>query len=134
MTATEKLKDYIEKKHNSLLAFTSTINMPYTTLHSILRRGIENSSVSNIARICTELNISLPDLLNNEIKPCRTHSQINNESVVEIKEALSRKQEIIIEIAETLSHKFTLSNGNKLNSSEIKNIIKIIDSSLSPNI
>ena len=63
MTTTEKLKEYIEQNYNSLREFTIAIDMPYTTLHSILRRGVENSSVSNIAKICDALNISLTDLL-----------------------------------------------------------------------
>ena len=134
MTAAEKLKEYIEKNYNSVREFTIAIDMPYTTLHSIFRRGVENSSVSNIAKICDALNISLTDLLNNEIKSCRARSQNDKDSVMEIEEALSRKCEIVVGIAETLSHKFTLSNGEKLNSSEIKNIIKIIDSSLSSSI
>ena len=134
MTSTEKLKKYIKNKYHSVREFTIKIDMPYTTLDSIFRRGIENSSVSNIAKICYALNISLPDLLNNEIKSCRTQSQNTKDGVIEIEAALSRKYEIVMEIAETLSQKFTLSNGEKLNSNEIKNIIKLIDSSLSSSI
>ena len=131
MTATEKLKKYIEENYHSVREFTIKIDMPYTTLHSIFRRGIENSSVSNIAKICDALNISLTDLLNNEVKICQAHSSNNNDSVAEIEEALSRKSEIVVEITKELSDEFTLSNGNKLDSSEIKNLAIIIDSSLS---
>ena len=134
MTSSEKLDKYILENYKSRREFTQTIDMPYTTLDSILKRGIENSSVSNVAKICTALNISLTDLLNNEIKSCCVQSQSNNDSVIEIKEALSRKYKIVTEIAETLSLNFTLSNGEKLNSSEIKSIINIIDSTLSSNI
>ena len=134
MTATEKLKECIENKYKSVREFTQRIDMPYTTLHSIFRRGIENSSVSNISKICTSLNISLEALLKNEIKSCPVPLPNNDESVKEIQEALSRKHEIEIEITTALSNEFTLSNANKLNSNEIKNIIKIIDSSLSRNI
>ena len=121
MTSTEKLKQYIERKYNSVREFTIAIDMPYTTLHSIFKRGIENSSVANINKICIALNISMEDLVNNEIVARRTTALNNNDSVVEIAEVL-------------LSHKFTLSNGNKLNASEIENILKIIEYSLTPDI
>lgn len=121
MTSTEKLKHYIERKYASVREFTIAIDMPYTTLHSIFKRGIENSSVSNITKICDALNISIQDLINNEIKPCSATISNNNESVIEIAETL-------------LSHKFTLSNGKKLNSNEIKDILKIIEYSLIPDI
>ena len=69
MTSTETLKRYIESRYKSVREFTIAIDMPYTTLHSIFRRGIENSSVANINRICEELQISMPDLLHNQIVP-----------------------------------------------------------------
>ena len=134
MTNADKLKEYIITKYGTVRAFTTKHDIHYTTLDSVLKRGIENSSVSTIVKICTALNISLEALINNEIKPCIIPLQNNHNIVLEIQEALSRKYEITVEIAEALSSKFTLSSGDKLNSFEIKNIIKIIDSSLSHNI
>ena len=132
MTATKKLKEYIEGKYKSLLEFSNASEIPYTTIYTILNRGIENSTVSNILKICEKLDISLDDLLrNNEIKTYSSPSQGNNDSVEEIQKALSRKCEITVDITEVLSHEFTLANGNKLSPKETKDIIKIIDSSLS---
>ena len=121
MTSTEKLEKYIKRKYNSFREFTIAIDMPYTTLYSILKRGIENSSVANINKVCSALNINLTDLINEEISPCQTTSISNNESIIEIAETL-------------LVHKFTLSNGKKLNPTEIKSILKIFEYSLTPEV
>jgi hypothetical protein len=43
--------------------------MPYTTIDSIFRRGIGNSSVSNVIKICKALGISADALANGEIAP-----------------------------------------------------------------
>jgi hypothetical protein len=60
----EKIKEMIIEKYGSVRQFSIKINIPYTTVDSILKRGIDNSNVENIIRICNSLNISIDDLLN----------------------------------------------------------------------
>ena len=67
MTIEEKLKDYILTRHKSLREFTHAVDIPYTTMDSILRRGIGNSSVNNVIKICKALHISADALANGEI-------------------------------------------------------------------
>ena len=67
MTVEEKLKEYILDRYDSLRQFTLAIDMSYSTFDSILKRGIGNSSVTNIIKICTELNISVDGLADGEI-------------------------------------------------------------------
>lgn len=43
--------------------FASKADLPYTTLLSILDRGIYNSSVSNVVKICKVLNLTIEQLL-----------------------------------------------------------------------
>lgn len=69
MTIEEKLKYYILSRYNSLREFTGKANIPYTTFVSILDRGIENSSIANVMKICKALNLSVDALANGEIKP-----------------------------------------------------------------
>lgn len=54
----EELKKMILEKYGSLRSFAIKIDMPHTTIDSILKRGIENSNVSNVIRICKALDIS----------------------------------------------------------------------------
>lgn len=68
MTIEEKLKEFILSRYKSLREFTQTIGIPYSTMDSILKRGIGNSSVSNIIKVCNALHISADALANGEIQ------------------------------------------------------------------
>lgn len=69
MTTEEKLKDYILTKYKSVREFTIMADIPYTTVKSILDRGVGNSSVNNVIKICKALHISADALANGEIIP-----------------------------------------------------------------
>lgn len=62
MNIEDNLKDLIEKKSGSLRAFAADNDIPYTTLRSILERGVLNSKMDNIIKICKGLGISPEDL------------------------------------------------------------------------
>ena len=62
--AEDKLKDLILTKYKSIREFTLDIEMPYSTVDSIFKRGITKASVDNIIRICDKLNISTDALVN----------------------------------------------------------------------
>ena len=59
MAIEENLKKLILKKYRSLKAFAENANIPYTTLYSILERGIENASIHNIIKIFDTLGIDI---------------------------------------------------------------------------
>lgn len=67
MTTEEKLKKYILSHYKSVHEFTQSINMTYGTIASIFKRGINNSSVTNIIKICTALGISTDELAKGNI-------------------------------------------------------------------
>lgn len=67
MSTEEKLKELILQRYNSIREFTIAIDMPYTTMDSIFRRGIGNSSVTNIIKICKALGISADELAEGNI-------------------------------------------------------------------
>ena len=73
MTAEEKLKDLILSRYKSIREFTIVIDMPYTTIDSIFRRGVENSSVSNVIKICKALGISADELAEGKIVSVTNH-------------------------------------------------------------
>lgn len=55
------LKARILQKHRSLREFALSIEMPYSTLDSVLKRGVENSSVTSVIKICNALGISVEE-------------------------------------------------------------------------
>lgn len=63
----EKIKKVIIEKYGSLKSFSKRIDVPYTTIDTIFKRGFQNAGYSNIKKICKELNISVDKLANDEI-------------------------------------------------------------------
>lgn len=63
MTNEEILKRIIEEKYQNVKAFSEKINIPYTTVRSILERGLLNAKVENVIRIADELNMRAEDML-----------------------------------------------------------------------
>ena len=67
MNIGNRLKSLILERYGSVREFTMSINMPYSTFDTILKRGIQNATVSNIIKICEALNISADALAKGEI-------------------------------------------------------------------
>lgn len=121
MTIEEKLKDLIRKRYYSVREFTIAIDMPYSTLDSIFKRGIGNSSVTNVIKICKALGISADALADGEIKPIndRTTRSINDR--IEVKEVLEDTKDI-------LTHSdFVTLDGKLLSDNSIRSIIDAMD-------
>ena len=62
-----KIKDIIIEKYGSVKRFANKIDVPYTTIDTILKRGMLNSNVLNVIKICKELDIDVDELANNKI-------------------------------------------------------------------
>ena len=62
----EKLKNLIIEKYGSVRQFAFKIDIPYTTVDSILKRGIDNSNVGNVIKMCKALNLSIDSLLDSK--------------------------------------------------------------------
>lgn len=62
MKRTELLKTLIEETGLNLKAFSEKADIPYTTLRSMLERGIGNASVDNVIKICKTLGITIEEL------------------------------------------------------------------------
>ncbi|MBF8418915.1 XRE family transcriptional regulator [Heyndrickxia coagulans] len=61
-TRTEVVEKLIDEKFPSAKAFAEHIDIPYTTLKSILKRGIGNATVDNVLKICKGLGITTDQL------------------------------------------------------------------------
>ena len=81
MTIEKQLKELILKRFHSIRDFTNAIGLPYTTLDSMFRRGIGNSSVTNVIKVCNALDISVDALANGEIAPKQRKTVVNNKTI-----------------------------------------------------
>lgn len=61
------LKELIINNYGSLKKFSESINMPWTTLDSILKRGVANSNISNVLKITKALDINAEKLVDGKI-------------------------------------------------------------------
>ena len=62
-----QLKQIIIDRYGSLKKFSDTINMPWTTLDSILKRGIANSNITNVLKITRELGLDTEKLVDGKL-------------------------------------------------------------------
>lgn len=90
MTIEDQLKNLILSRYRSIREFVISIDMPYTTIDSIFRRGIGNSSVSNVIKICKALGISADELAEGRIVPVNIRSAVRRGEPREIQEFLNR--------------------------------------------
>jgi hypothetical protein len=90
MTIEDQLKNLILSRYRSIREFTIAIDMPYTTIDSIFRRGIGNSSVSTVIKICKALRISADELADGKIVQVSNRLTTYRENPREILEYLEQ--------------------------------------------
>ena len=61
------LKALIIDKYGSMKKFSETIDMPWTTLDSILKRGMANSNITNVLKITRELGLDAEKIVDGDI-------------------------------------------------------------------
>lgn len=118
MTIEEKIKNLILSRYKSVREFSVDYDIPYTTLKSMLSRGIGNSSVSNVIKLCKALSISVDALANGSIEPKYDSNQKPNGDVTEIiNDAKSR-----------LAYTDTLTiNGKEIDIETVEPILEALD-------
>lgn len=67
MTIEEKLKKKILDEFKSIRAFTQTANIPYSTIDTMLKKGIQGTGISTMIKVCTILSIDINELCSGEI-------------------------------------------------------------------
>lgn len=69
MTREEWLKILIQRQYKSLLNFSKSIGMNYTTLQKLLSTedGISRASFGTIERICKGTGLSLDEIMNKQV-------------------------------------------------------------------
>lgn len=64
----QELRELICTRYKSVRAFAEAANLPYTTVDSILKRGVERATVKNIIRLCQALNLDTDALADGRIE------------------------------------------------------------------
>ena len=67
MTIEQKLTELIMLRYGAISVFSKSMNMPNSTIVSILKRGVRNSSIDNVIKICKGLNISVDEIAEGKI-------------------------------------------------------------------
>lgn len=70
-TVEENLRRIIIEKYGSVKEFSLKIGIPYTTIASILKRGVERANARNLNKIAGTLNIDMLALLNGRVEPLK---------------------------------------------------------------
>ena len=68
MTIEEQLKREILTKYKSVRAFTTLLDIPYSTLDSVFKRGIANAGVVNIIKVFNALDLDIESICYGELK------------------------------------------------------------------
>lgn len=125
MKIEETLKSYIIERYGSVRAFALNADIAYTTVVTILQRGINNASLTSIKRICDALNISPDKLSEGEIVFKSDLSEF-----IEIKEPKIDLNTLISQYKWTLRNNPVEFDGHVLTEQEINTISTAIDISL----
>ena len=124
MTIEKQLKHLILAQYKSLMAFANAAGVPYTTVDSMLKRGVMNAGVGKVVKICQCLGISADGLADGKIIPYET-SEIKFSSV---EEEFLRKYHALDErgkraVDETLSREYDYSS-RELTKEEVEAIFE----------
>lgn len=83
MEATEmKIREMIIEQYGSLKKFCEIIQMPWTTLDSILKRGFANSNITNVMKITKELGIDTESLALGKIVDSKPKYNISSDTTI----------------------------------------------------
>jgi hypothetical protein len=119
------LKNYIIERYGSVRAFAIQHRIAYTTVASVLKRGIDNSSVTTIVRICDALNLSSDHLIEG-----RMLFKSDLGAFIEIKEPKIDLNDLLSQCKWTLKNNTVELDGHILTEQEINTISTAIDISL----
>ncbi|KXA44538.1 MULTISPECIES: XRE family transcriptional regulator [Staphylococcus] len=92
MEKEKHLKHLMELKSGSVKAFSTEIGLAYTTVRSILERGVFNAKVENVIKICKGLNIKPESLM-------EIDDTIISESITKIIQLTPPRQHNVLDFA-----------------------------------
>lgn len=93
-TAENRIKEIIINRYGNLKKFCELINMPWTTLDSILKRGFANSNITNVMKISHELKVDTESLASGKIVDCVERLEIENREPPKIMQYYAKLNDI----------------------------------------
>jgi transcriptional regulator with XRE-family HTH domain len=110
------LKDLILSRYKSIREFAIETGIPYSTIDSIFKRGIANSGVSNVMKICNKLGIDIDSLIDGRVSYKISDNSVGND-IGEYINALHQRPELRILFSKT----------SKATKEDIEQTVKIIE-------
>lgn len=95
-----QLRELIVERYDTVVNFSKIVGIKNSTIASILARGVNNSTVDNIIKICNELQISTDALAEGKIVSCddrKKSEKTLDQFVSDIKRELSNNDKIILD-------------------------------------
>lgn len=128
MTLEEQLKQEILSRYKSIREFSAMTQIPYSTVDSVLKRGIKNSGVGTVIKIFSFLDIDVESISSESLKhidalektkksPSVTEAAPGEEQIVMLYRELNTEgQERLLNYADDLvaSGKYIKSDKNTL--------------------
>ena len=71
-TIEDQLKELIIDNFKSVRQFANHVDIPSTTIDTILKRGVGKASIANIITICRALNLDVDELASGRLTPRKT--------------------------------------------------------------
>ena len=99
-----KIKNMIIKKYGSLRHFCNKIDVPYSTIDSILKRGLGKANVLNVIKICDALGLSVDSLKHGIIEPVETEQVTPEEFAYEVRSLLCKTTNLTEQQKQHLMH------------------------------
>lgn len=82
MTIEETIKELMIKKSGSVNKFAQSCGLPTSTIATMFKRGINNTNINTIMKICSYLQISTDELSNGRIVYLKDIEQPNELNVL----------------------------------------------------
>ena len=118
MTTEDKLRDLIKERYDSITNFAKYCKIPSPTISSILDRGIDRATLTNVIAICDTLHISADDLAKGEIVHVIKE---NNDKQIDVVDILAvAKQQL-------LNNKALMFNGKPADEESIQSILSAME-------
>lgn len=114
-----QIKAMIIKKYGSLRYFCNKIDVPYSTIDSILKRGISKANVLNVIKICDALGLSVDNLRHGIIELRENENITEQDFIQEMYSTLSKRSDMPYEysvwllLTENLLNNVTDINDNQ---------------------
>lgn len=110
MEEADIVKKLIKEKGLSQRKFAEKIDMPYSTLNSILQRGINNTGVSNAIKICKGLGITVEEL---EEMAGKNTTKVNRPSTIAAHGAEDLTREELKEVEQYIEYLMSKRNNKQ---------------------